>query len=83
MAGYAFQSLQARQTLQTLWEEQGQTAKALAKTLSVPLSTVYTELRRGRTGDWLTDQRLKYDAKMAQPKMQQELEQRGRKTAKA
>ena len=55
MAGYAFQSLQARQTLQTLWEEQGQTAKTLAKTLSVPLSTVYTELRRGRTGDRLPD----------------------------
>ncbi len=83
MAGYAFQSLQARQTLQTLWEEQGQTAKTLAKTLSVPLSTVYTELRRGRTGDRLPDQRLEYDAKLAQLKIQQELEQRGRKTAKA
>ena len=83
MAGYAVQSLQARQTLQTLWEEQGQTAKTLAKTLSVPLSTVYTELRRGRTGDRLPDQRLEYDAKLAQLKMQQELEQRGRKTAKA
>lgn len=43
MAGYAFQSLQARQKLQTLWEEQGQMAKALANSLSVPLSTVYTE----------------------------------------
>ena len=83
MAGYAFQSLQARQTLQTLWEEQGQTAKTLAKTLSVPLSTVYTELRRGRTEDRLPDQRLEYDAKLAQLKIQQELEQRGRKTAKA
>ena len=77
MAGYAFQSLQARQTLQTLWEEQGQTAKTLAKTLSVPLSTVYTELRRGRTGDRLPDQRLKYDADLAQLTMQQELERRG------
>ena len=83
MAGYAFQSLQARQTLQTLWEEQGQTAKTLANTLSVPLSTVYTELRRGRTGDRLPDQRLEYDAKLTQLKIQQELEQRGRKTAKA
>lgn len=83
MAGYAFQSLQARKTLQTLWEEQGQTAKALAEALSVPLSTIYTELRRGRTGDRLPDQRLEYDAKLAQLKMQQELEQRGRKTARA
>ena len=77
MAGYAFQSLQARQRLQTLWEEQGQTAKALANSLSVPLSTVYTELRRGRSGDRLPDQRLKYDAAQAQLTMQQELERRG------
>ena len=75
--GYAFQSLQARQRLQTLWEEQGQTAKALANSLSVPLSTVYTELRRGRSGDRLPDQRLKYDADLAQLTMQQELERRG------
>ncbi len=83
MAGYAFQSLKARKKLQTLWEEQGQTAKALANSLSVPLSTVYTELRRGRSGDRLPDQRLKYDADLAQLRMQQELEQRGRKTARA
>jgi len=43
----------------------------------VPLSTVYTELRRGRTGDRLPDQRLKYDAARAQLTMQQELERRG------
>ena len=49
MAGYAFRTLQARQNLQTLWE-QGNTAKDLAAALKVPLSTVYTELRRGRTG---------------------------------
>ncbi len=82
MAGYAFQSLQARQALQERWE-QGQTAKVLAEALSVPLSTLYTELRRGRTGDRLPDQRLKYDAGIAQLRMQQELEQRGRKTARA
>lgn len=76
MAGYAFQSLQARQALQTRWE-QGQTAKALAEALSVPLSTIYTELRRGRSGDRLPDQRLKYDADLAQLTMQQELERRG------
>ena len=59
MAGYAFRTLQARKDLQTLWEN-GNTAKDLAAALKVPLSTVYTELRRGRTGDRLPDQRLKY-----------------------
>ena len=82
MAGYAFQSLQARQALQTRWE-QGQTAKALAEALNVPRSTIYPELRSGRSGDRLPDQRLKYDADLAQLRMQQELEQRGRKTARA
>lgn len=76
MAGYAFRTLQARKNLQTLWE-QGNTAKDLAATLKVPLSTVYTELRRGRTGDRRPDQRLKYDAARAQLTMQQELERRG------
>ena len=82
MAGYAFRTLQARQNLQTLWE-QGNEAKDLAAVMSVPLSTIYTELRRGRSGDRLPDHRLKYDADLAQLRMQQELEQRGRKTARA
>lgn len=76
MAGYAFHTLQARQNLQALWE-QGKTAKELADAMSVPLSTVYTELRRGRSGDRLPDQRLEYNATLAQLKMQQELERRG------
>ena len=80
MAGYAFRTLQARQGLQTLWQ-QGKTAKDLADTMRVPLSTVYTELRRGRSGDRLPDQRLKYDADLAQLRMQQELERRGRRAA--
>lgn len=76
MAGYAFRTLQARQELQELWE-QGNTAKDLADTLKMPLSTIYTELRRGRSGDRLPDQRLQYDASLAQLRMQQELERRG------
>lgn len=76
MAGYAFHTLQARQNLQTLWE-QGTTAKDLAAALKVPLPTVYPELWRGHTGDRLPDQCLKYDAAQAQFTMQQELERRG------
>lgn len=61
MASYAFATLQARQTLQELWE-QGKTVKDMAAALDVPLSTLYTELRRGRSGVRLPDQRLQYDA---------------------
>ena len=63
MASYAFATLQARQTLQELWE-QGKTVKDMAVALDVPLSTLYTELRRGRSGVRLPDQRLQYDANM-------------------
>ena len=40
MASYAFATLQARQTLQELWE-QGKTVKGMAAALDVPLSTVF------------------------------------------
>lgn len=40
MASYAFATLQARQTLQELWE-QGKTVKDMAAALDVPLSTVF------------------------------------------
>ena len=46
MASYAFATLQVRQALQELWE-QGKTVKDMAVALDVPLSTLYTELRRG------------------------------------
>ena len=52
MADYAFRTLQARQNLQTLWE-QGKEVKDLAEVIGVPLSTIYKELRRGRSGDRL------------------------------
>lgn len=79
MAGYAFATLQARQKLQELWE-QGMAVKDLSAALEVPLSTLYTELRRGRSGDRLPDQRLQYDASLAQLRMQQELERRGKQS---
>lgn len=82
MASYAFRSFQDRQTIQTLWER-GLTAKDLAEHLRVPLSTIYTELRRGRTGDRLPDQRLEYDAELAQLRVQESLERRGRRAAGA
>lgn len=79
MASYAFATLQARQKLQELWE-QGMAVKDLSTALEVPLSTLYAELRRGRSGDRLPDQRLQYDATLAQLRMQQELERRGKQS---
>lgn len=79
MASYAFATLQARQKLQELWE-QGMAVKDLSAALEVPLSTLYTELRRGRSEDRLPDQRLQYDASLAQLRMQQELERRGKQS---
>lgn len=79
MASYAFATLQARQKLQELWE-QGMAVKGMSTALEVPLSTLYTELRRGRSGDRLPDQRLQYDASLAQLRMQQELERRGKQS---
>ena len=79
MASYAFATLQARQTLQELWE-QGKTVKDMAVGLDVPLSPLFTVLRRGPSGVRLPGQRLQYDATLAQLRMQQELERRGKQS---
>lgn len=82
MADYAFRSYEERQKIQSLWENGG-TAKDIAGALELSLSAVYTELRRGRDGTRLPDQRLKYDADLAQLRVQEALERRGRKAAGA
>ncbi len=82
MADYAFRSYEERQKIQSLWENGG-TAKDIAVALELSLSAVYTELRRGRDGTRLPDQRLKYDADLAQLRVQEALERRGRKAAGA
>lgn len=83
MADYAFRSYEERQKIQSLWEKDGTTAKDIAEALELSLSAVYTELRRGRDGTRLPDQRLKYDADLAQLGVQEALERRGRKAAGA
>lgn len=83
MADYAFRSYEERQKIQSLWEKDGTTAKDIAEALELSLSAVYTELRRGRDGTRLPDQRLKYDADLAQLRVQEALERRGRKAARA
>ena len=82
MAGYSFRSYEERQTIQRLWEV-GASAKKIADALGAPLSSIYTELKRGQDGTRLKDQRLYYDADLAQLRLQQSFEQRGRKTARA
>lgn len=82
MAGYSFRSYEERQTIQRLWEA-GASVKKIADALEAPLSSIYAELRRGQDGTRLRDQRLCYNADLAQLRLQQSLEQRGRKTARA
>ena len=82
MAGYSFRSYEERQTIQRLWEA-GASAKKIAGALEAPLSSIYTELKRGQDGTRLRDQRLCYNADLVQLRLQQSFERRGCKTAKA
>ena len=82
MADYSFRSYEERRNIQQMWET-GLTAKEIATSLDKSPSTIYTELQRGRDGTRLHDQRLRYDADLAQLRVQQALERRGRKAAKA
>ena len=82
MAGYSFRSYEERQTIQRLWEA-GASVKKIADALEAPLSSIYAELRRGQDGTRLRNQRLCYNADLAQLRLQQSFEQRGRKTARA
>lgn len=82
MADYRFRNISERQGIQRLWES-GNTAKEIADSMGLALSSVYTELKRGQDGTRLPDQRLKYSAELAQLRMQQSFERRGRKAARA
>ena len=81
MADYAFRTIGDRLEIQRLWE-QGYSPKEIAGTVGKSLDVVYTELSRGRDGTRLPDQRLRYSAELAQRKVQQSLERRGRKAGK-
>lgn len=81
MADYAFRTIRERAEIQRMWEV-GATPKEIAAAVGKSLTSIYTELERGRDGTRLPDQRLKYNAELAQRRMQQSLERRGRKAAK-
>lgn len=78
MACYAYKTLSQRRTIQKLWES-GMDAKGLSAELNLSLSAVYAELKRGYDGSRMPDCRRHYDAELAQLRMQQGLEKRGRK----
>ena len=76
MACYNSRTYEERKTIQSLWEA-GVSAKEIADTLEAPLSSIYGELRRGQNGSRLPNQRLCYDADLAQSRIQQSFERRG------
>ena len=81
MARYVFRTYEDRRVIQRLWEA-GVQAKEIADKLGGPVSSVYQELRRGQNGSRLPNKRLCYDADLAQSRIQQSFEQRGRKPRK-
>ena len=81
MACYISRTYEDRKTIQKLWEA-GVKAKEIAEKLETPLSSIYSELRRGQDGDRLPNKRLRYNADLAQLRIQQSFEQRGRGAGK-
>ena len=78
MACYISRTYEERRTIQRLWEA-GVQAKEITDKLEAPLSSIYSELRRGQDGSRLPNQRLCYNADLAQLRIQQSFEQRGRR----
>ena len=78
MACYVSRTYEERRTIQRLWEA-GVQAKEIADKLEAPLSSIYSELRRGQDGSRLPNKRLCYNADLAQLRIQQSYERRGRR----
>ena len=81
MACYTMRTYEERTIIQKMWND-GAQAKEIADKLGAPLSTIYSELRRGQDGSRLQNQRLRYDADLAQLRVQQSFERRGRRAGK-
>ena len=76
---YTTRTYEERTIIQTMWEA-GAQAKEIADKLEAPLSSIYSELRRGQDGTRLQNRRLRYNADLAQLRIQQSFERRGRRT---
>ena len=81
MACYTMRTYDERTIIQKMWND-GAQAKEIADKLEAPLSTIYSELRRGQDGSRLQNQRLRYSADLAQLRVQQSFERRGRRSGK-
>lgn len=81
MACYTMRTYEERTIIQKMWND-GAKAKEIAEKLEAPLSTIYSELRRGQDGSRLQNQRLRYNADLAQLRVQQSFERRGRRAGK-
>lgn len=81
MACYTMRTYEERTVIQKMWND-GAQAKEIADKLEAPLSTIYSELRRGQDGSRLQNQRLRYSADLAQLRIQQSFERRGRRSGK-
>ena len=79
MACYTMRTYEERTVIQKMWND-GAQAKEIADKLEAPLSTIYSELRRGQDGSRLQIQRLRYSADLAQLRVQQSFERRGRRS---
>ena len=73
MACYTMRTYEERTVIQKMWND-GAQAKEIADKLEAPLSTIYSELRRGQDGSRLQNQRLRYSADLAQLRVQQSFE---------
>lgn len=81
MAYYAFRTLEERKKVEKLWNS-GLMPKEISMETGKSPCAVYAELSRGQDGSRLPDQRLRYSADLAQLRMQQSLERRGKRTGK-
>lgn len=81
MACYTMRTYEERTVIQKMWND-GAQAKEIADKLEAPLSTIYSELRRGQDGSRLQNQRMRYSADLAQLRVQQSFERRGRRSGK-
>lgn len=82
MACYISRTYEERRTIQRLWED-GDKAREIADKLDAPLSSIYSELRRGQDVSRLPNQRLCCNADLAQLRIQQSFERRGRKAGES
>ena len=71
-----YRTYEDRKKIQGMWEA-GATAREIAEAVNAPISSIYAELRRGKTEKRLPDQRLRYEADLAQRRWQEAIERRG------